>query len=79
MFSKYLGNPYLLSLFSSILITLYVYIDWKLNNFEINNFDFLKIIRIFIISFLIMFILLPYYYIPKRIYKEIINVGPAPF
>jgi len=35
--------------------------------------------RIFIVSSLIFAILLPYYHIPKRIFKENIIPGPAPF
>ena len=72
-----LKNPIILALICGILVTLYLYVDSSLITKQQKSRG--EYVRNFIISSSIFAILLPFYYIPKRIFKEEITPGPAPF
>ncbi len=77
MIQNIIKNPFMLSILGGILISLYSYIDNKFfTKHDKNVYDYT---RIFVISSIVIGILLPYYHIPKRIFKEVISTGPAPF
>ena len=72
-----LKNPIILALICGILVTLYLYVDSSLITKQPKSRA--EYIRNFIISSGIFAILLPFYHIPKRIFKEEVTPGPAPF
>jgi hypothetical protein len=73
----FLKNPIILALIGGLLVSLYTYVDSRM--ISKNEKTKGEYCRVFIVSSLIFAILLPYYHIPKRIFKENIIPGPAPF
>ena len=73
----FLKNPIILAIIGGLLVSLYTYIDSCMISKEQRKKA--EYFRIFIVSSIIFAILLPYYHIPKRIFKENIIPGPAPF
>ena len=72
-----LKNPIVLAIIGGLLVTLYLYVDTTLiEKKEKSKFGYA---RVLFISSGLFAILLPYYHIPKRIFKEEIVPGPAPF
>ena len=72
----FLKNSIALALFAGFLITLFSVMDSKINKNPKSKSEF---VRLFIISSLVTYCLLPFYYIPKKIFKEIIDVSPPKF
>ena len=73
----FLKNPIILAIIGGLLVSLYTYIDSRIISKEQRKKA--EYLRIFVVSSIIFAILLPYYHIPKRIFKENIIPGPAPF
>jgi hypothetical protein len=72
-----LKNPIVLALVGGLLVTLYLYVDNCL--IEKKEKSKLGYCRLLILSSALFAVLLPYYHVPKRIFKEDIVPGPAPF
>lgn len=72
----FLKNSFILSIIAGFLITLFSIIDGKLNKSSKSKSEY---IRLFIISSIITYCLLPFYHIPKKILKEVIDAGPPSF
>ena len=72
-----LKNPIVLAIIGGLLVTLYRYVDTTL----IDKKEKSKVgyARVFIVASGLFAVLLPYYHVPKRIFKEEIVPGPAPF
>ncbi len=81
---QFLKNSISFSMCVGIIITFLSYVDDKINGLKIpDNSGPRKILgkylRLFIISSLVIYLMLSFYYIPKKIFKEIIDPSPAPF
>jgi len=74
---NFFKNPIILAIIGGLLVSLYTYIDDRIISKEQRKKA--EYLRILIVSSIIFAILLPYYHIPKRIFKENIIPGPAPF
>jgi len=73
---EFLKNALTLSLVTGFLITLFIYIDSKINKNEKTKSEYM---RIFIISGIVTYCIIPFYHVPKKILKEIIDVNPPSF
>jgi len=72
-----LKNPIVLAIICGLLVTLYLYVDTTLiDKKEKSKIGYL---RVFAVASALFAVLLPYYHVPKRIFKEDIVPGPAPF
>jgi hypothetical protein len=72
-----LKNPIVLAIIGGLLVTLYLYVDTTLiDKKEKSKIGYL---RVFAVTSALFAVLLPYYHVPKRIFKEDIIPGPAPF
>ena len=78
---NYLHNPYIISIVGGLLITYYAYVDKITNsNKMVENYKmYINHFKLFFVSSLIISLLLPYYHIPKRIFKEKILIDDHPF
>ena len=62
---EFLKNSFILSLTIGFLITLIILIDSKINK---NPKSKSELVRLFIISSIVTYVLLPFYHIPKTIF-----------
>ena len=73
---QFLKSSFMLAIIAGLLITIISVIDSKINKTSKSKSEY---VRLFIISSIVVYCLLPFYHVPKAILKEIIDTNPPKF